>query len=222
MVIDAVIIAFQNLWEGFLSFLPNLIGAIVILVVGGVVSYVFGKWTTSLLNLFRINQLFDKSQWDEALAKAGIKTNATEFIGRIVKWIFVIVFLSAAVEVLGLVSFADFLSKVVAWLPNVLTAVVIFVVAVIVADLLEKVVKAMIEKAKIGYSSVAGAIVRWSIYVFAFLAILLQLGIAVSLVQMMFAGFVALIVLSCGIAFGLGGKEVAADILTNLRKKLRE
>ena len=211
----------MRLWQGFLNFMPALIGAVVVFFIGWLVSVAVGKLTASILKKARFNQVFEKGVWKEALAKAEFKVDAAEFVGAVVKWVLVIVFLMAAVEILGLVAFAGFLNSVLAYLPNVLVAVFIFVVAVVIADILEKVVRATIESISVGYGHLAGAIVRWSIWIFAILAILVQLKITPSLIQTFVTGFVALIALAGGIAFGLGGKDVAGEIVRDLYKKLK-
>ncbi|MBI2450563.1 MAG: hypothetical protein HYV47_03450 [Candidatus Nealsonbacteria bacterium] len=213
--------ALQGLWQGFLNFIPALIGAIVVFVIGWFISTGVGKLVAGILKKLRFNQIFNKGNWDEALAKADIKADASAFVGAIIKWVLVIVFLMASVEILGLPGFAGFLDKIIGYLPNVVVAAFIFVAAVIVADLTEKVVRVSVESMKIGYGHIVGVIVRWSIWVFAFLAILLQLRITPTLINTLFMGFVALIVIAGGVAFGLGGKDVAGEILRDLYKKLK-
>lgn len=211
-----------NLWQGFLNFIPKLIGALIVFLIGWLIAVGIGKLITEILKRLQFNKIFEKGVWKEALEKAELKIDASGFIGAICKWILVIVFLLAAVEILGLIQFADFLSKVLAYLPNVVVAALIFVVAVIIANIAEKIVRAGVESARVGYGSMAGAIVRWSIWIFAILAILMQLKIASELILTLFTGFVAMLTIAGGIAFGLGGKDVAAGILENLKKKLKE
>ena len=213
--------ALKGLWQAFLMFIPKLVGAIIIFIIGWFISVGIGKLISEILKRIKFNQIFEKGVWKDALEKAEFKIDASGFIGVICKWILVIVFLLAAVEILGLAQFADFLVKVLAYLPNVIVAALIFVVAVIISDILEKLVRAVVEGVRVGYGQVVGAIVRWSIWVFAVLAILIQLKIAPALLQSLFIGFVALLAIAGGIAFGLGGKEVAAELLQNLKKKLK-
>ena len=213
--------ALQNLWQGFLNFIPVLIGAILIFVIGWFIAIGIGKLIAEILTRIKFNQLFEKAGWGEALEKAGLKVNAAEFVGVIVKWVLVIVFLLAAVEILGFVEFAGFLKSVLAYLPNVIVAVLILVVTVIVVDIVEKIVRAAVEGVKVGYGHLVSAIIKWSIWIFAVLAILHQLGIAKPFMETLFTGFVAMLVISLGISFGLGGKEVAAEILQDLKKKLK-
>ena len=155
-----------------------------------------------------------------ALEKADVKVNASAFFGAIIKWILVLVFLLASVEVLGFVQFAEFLRGVIDYLPNVVIAVLMLAAAVIISDITEKIVRVAVEGAKVGYGNLAGAIVRWSIWTFAILAILFQLQVVPELIQTLLTGIVALIVIAGGLAFGLGGKDVAADILNNIRKRI--
>ncbi len=225
MVVDwyqITLSALTDLWQKFLIFFPKFIGAIIIFLIGWFVAIGIGKFVSEILKRLRFNQLFEKETWRKALEKAEVRVDMASFIGAICKWVLVIVFLLAAVEILGLDQFAGFLTKVLAYLPNVIVAALIFVVAVIISDILEKVVRVTIESMKVGYGQVAGAIVRWAIWIFAILMILLQLKVAAQLVITLFTGFVALIVIAGGLAFGLGGKDMASEVLANLRRKLKE
>jgi len=225
MVLDwyyVTIQALQNLWQGFLSFIPVLLGAIIVFVIGWFISVGVGKLITEILKRVKFNQIFEKGGWKSALEKAEIKVDPSGFIGAIVKWILVIVFLLAAVEILGLIQFAGFLKSVLAYLPNVIVASLIFVVTVILVDIVEKIVRAAVESIKVGYGAMVSAVIKWSIWVFALLAILHQLGIAKPFMETLFTGLVAMLVISLGIAFGLGGKEVAAEILQDVKRKLKD
>ena len=220
--LDTTIIALKNLWLGFIDFIPNLIGAIIVFLIGWLISIAVGKLIAEILKRIKFNRIFEKGGWKTALEKAEIKVDASAFIGAIIKWVLLIVFLAAAVEILGFNQLTVFLTqKVLPFLPNVVVAAFIFVVAVIIADILEKVVRAAVEGAKVGYGQLVGAIVRWSIWVFAILIILSQLGIGETFMADLFRGIVVMIVLAIGLAFGLGGKDVAAEILQGLRDKLR-
>ncbi len=213
--------ALRGLWVGFINFTPKLIGAIIVFLIGWLIAIAVGKIVAEVLKRIKFDRIFEKGSWKRALDKAEIKVDASSFIGAIFKWILVIVFLLAAVEILGLVQFASFLQNVLNYLPNIIVAAAIFVAAVIIADILEKVIRAAVESTKIGYGHIVGVIVRWSIWVFAILAILVQLRVTPSLIQIILQGIIGLIVIAGGLAFGLGGKDVAAEILQNLRRKFK-
>ena len=211
----------QDLLQGFIGFLPALVGALIIFVIGWFISSGVGRLVGDILKKIKFNQIFERGNWKNALEKADLKVDPSGFIGAIFKWVLVIVFLLASVEVLGLNQLAAFITDVLAYLPNVLVASLIFVVAVIIADIVEKVLRAAVESAQVGQAHMVGVIVRWSIWIFAAIAILTQLGITPILWQTLFTGLVALVVVAGGLAFGLGGKEVAGQWLQDMSKKLR-
>lgn len=212
----------EDFVRGLGPVLLKLIVAIVVFIIGWFVAVGIGRLIAEILKRLKFNRLFEKGVWKEALVKAEMKVDPAGFIGAIFKWIIVIVFLLVVVEISGLNQFADFLKgEVLPYLPNVIIAALIFVVAIIIADILEKIVRAAVEGIKTGYARLAGSIVKWAIWIFAIFAILVQLKVAASLIQTLFTGVVAVIVIAAGLAFGLGGKEVAKGILEDLRKKLQ-
>ena len=215
------LLSLEEFWQGFLSFMPNLIGAIIVLLIGWFIADWVGKVVTEILRKLKFDKIFERTQWQDALKKADFKVSVSHFIGELVQWVLMIVFLLASVEILGSHQLAVFLNKIINWLPNLIVAVSIFVVTVIIADFVKKIIQAFVEKAGVSHSQFVGSIVQGSIWVFAIFAILIQLGIARELIQILFTGIVALVVISFSIAFGLGGKDLAKDILERLRSKLR-
>jgi len=213
--------ALKDVWQGLIVFIPKLVGAIIVFVLGWFVSLWVGKLVVGLLEKVKFNRLFERQNWKTAFEKAGLKNNAADFIGEVVKWVLMIVFLLAAVEILGYVQFAVFLTRILDYLGNVVVAALIFVVTAVVVDLLAKVIVAMSESAKFRHALFAGEIVKWAIWIFAIFAILHQLEIAQALVDILFTGIVATLVISFGLAFGLAGKDFAVEILTELRKKIK-
>ena len=101
--------ALFDLWQGFLGFIPSLVGAIVIFIIGWFVAIGVGKLVSEILSRLKFNTLFEKTDWQKAFSKAKLDVNPAEFLGAIVKWILVIVFLLAAVEILGLPNLPRFL-----------------------------------------------------------------------------------------------------------------
>lgn len=214
--------ALQDAWQSFLIFIPKLLGALIIFVIGWFIAIGIGRLVAEILVRLKFNQIFERTGWKDALEKAELKVNPAEFIGAIFKWILVIVFLSAAVDVLELSQFAVLLNRLIGWLPNLIVAVAIFVVAIIVADIIEKVVRASVKKIGVDYVGFFGTTSRWGIYIFAGLAILAQLGVASAIINAVVFGFVGMLALALGLAFGLGGKDAAAKIIEELREKISE
>lgn len=214
--------ALQNAWGVSVEFLPKFVIGLAVFLIGWMIASGIGKVLARVLKRIKFDTLFQKSGWKTALESADIRVNPSEFVGAIVKWVFVIVFLQIFVEILGLASFANFLTRVLEWLPNVIVAAAIFVVSIIVADILEKLIKASVKKLEIKYTQLLGAVVRGAIYTFAVLAILLQLGVADAIITTVINGLVGMLALAFGLAFGLGGKDAAADAIRSFKDKLKD
>jgi len=210
-----------GIWQDFIDFIPALIGAIIVFLIGWIIAVALGQVVAEVLKRIKFNKIFETGEWKKALEKADIKVDASAFIGAIIKWVLLIIFLVVAIKILGFKELEDFFNKVLAYLPNVVVAAFMFVVAVIIADIVEKLVRAAVEGAKMGSGPMVGAIIKWSIWILAIFAILLQLGIAQTLITTIIQGIVALIVIAGGIAFGLGGKDAAAEVIKDLKNKLR-
>lgn len=208
--------SFQNLWIGVVEFIPKFIIAFIIFIIGWLIAVSLGKVVAQVLHVLKIDRLFETIGLEEPVARAGFKLDASGFIGGLVKWFFIVVFLIAAVDVLGLDQVNIFLRDVVAYLPNVIVASIILVVAAVVADVMRKIVAGSAKAAHLPSTELLGGITKWAIWIFAILAALYQLGIAGPFVQTFFTGFVAALAIGVGLAFGLGGKDAAGRFLAKL------
>jgi len=211
----------QEVWTSVAAFVPSLVGAVLVFIIGWVVAEAFSKLVGQLVRALRVDALLHKLDVGRAVERAGWKLDSGAFVGWLVKVSLVIAFLLASVNILGLTGVSDFLKDVLLYVPNVVVAALILIIAALVADVLERVVRGSAEAA--GYrGSLIGVVVRWSIWIFAFLVVLPQLGIAVALIQTMVTGFVAALAIAFGLAFGLGGKDMASSILDRVRSELRK
>lgn len=124
--------AFESFWVGFLAFLPNLLGALIVLILGWFFAIAIGRIVSGLLRKFNFNSFFENEKWKDAMEEAEVKVNPSDFLGSLVKWVLIIVVIWLTVDILGLKGIADFMGEVVAYLPNVIVAALIFVVAVMI------------------------------------------------------------------------------------------
>jgi len=212
---------FQTFWQNLTEISPPIFWAGLVLLVGIIISKWIGGLSAAFLNQIKLNQVFKRMGLEEALLKIDARLNAPKFFGEIVKWFFIIVFLMVSFEILGLTQFSQFLGKVIGYYPNIFISALIFIVAAFLADFSQKIVVGTLEKEKITYSRFVGKWISWAIWLFAILAILYQLQITPSLILVIIIGLVATISLALGIAFGLGGKELAAKILKELEEKFK-
>lgn len=216
----------QPFLQQLVVFIANLILALIVFVIGYLISIGIGKIISEILKSVKFNKLFEKEGWRRALQRANIEVNPAEFVGVIFKWVFAIVSLLIAVDVLKLTEFAKFLGQVLDYLPNVIVAVLVFVVAVIISDIVEKLVRATVERLKVGYGYIVSTIVKWAIWIFTFFLILDQLLPKSLLIKTLYSsivyGIVGALALGIGLAIGLGGKDTAAKIIEGMHKKSGE
>ena len=220
---DTLIMSFQNLWGGVIEFAPKLIIALIIFVIGLLVASIIGKFVNKIISTLRVDKAFQSVGVDEMLHKGGFTLNSGHFIGGLVKWFLVIVFLIASLEILGLSQVNDFLKNVVlGYLPNVIVAALILVVAAFIAHAMQRIVVGSAKVARVPSTHFLGGLTKWSIWAFAILAALYQLGIAGAFAQTLFTGFVAMVAIAGGLAFGLGGRDAASKYIEHLRKDIGE
>jgi hypothetical protein len=212
----------QGLWLGIAGFLPNLIVAIIIFIVGWVVASVIGKALAQVITAIKIDKLFQSAGAEQVLNKAGLKLNVGKFIGELVKWFIVAVFLMASLEILGLTQVNEFLKEVIVrYLPQVIIAVLILVAATIFADLIGRIVTGSAKAANVKSANFLGSITRYAIWIFAFIIALSELGIAAQFMQVLFTGIIATLAIGAGLAFGLGGKDAAARAIENMKNEVK-
>ena len=217
---DVIRFTLQNLWTGFVMFLPNFLGALVIFFVGLVIAAGLSKIVEKLVDALKLDRLLEQFGLGKILERADLRLDSGRFIGVLVQWFFIVVTLLAVSDILKLVAFSDFLSQVLLYVPNIIIAVLIMLAGVVMAAFLAKLVRASVLAARLHSAHFLGALTKWSVLVFAFLAALSQLGIAGALVNTLIMGFVAMLALAGGLAFGLGGRDVAAAWLEKLKSEV--
>jgi len=199
-----------GLWYGFISFVPGLLGAIILFVIGWAVGSIIGKAVTQLVAVLKIDKLFESAGANDFMNRAGLKISASRLIGGLVKWFIVVVFLMASLQIIGLTQVNDFLREAVLYyLPKVVIASLVLIIATVLADAMKKLVKASAQAANIRSANMLGSVTLYSIWIFAFIIALSELGIATAFMQILFTGFIAALAIALGLSFGLGGKDAA-------------
>jgi len=215
--------SFQNLFYGLVGFIPNLVVAIVIFVFGWLIGVGVGRVVKQVIDALRVDQALRPTGIERLLSRAGFQLSSGKFLGFLVEWFFIIVFLVASLQVLGLTQVNAFLMTVVlGYLPQVIVAVLILLVAAVIAEAAERVVAGSARAASLHAAGLLGKVTRYAIWIFAILAALAQLNVATAFVQTLFTGVVIAISLAVGLAFGLGGQASAARYLDHLHSEIKE
>jgi hypothetical protein len=207
----------QALWGTLLGFLPNLIGAILVFIVGLVVATVLERLIERVVYYLKVDTLLRRAGVEPYFEQANIKMNVGHFIGKVVYWFIAIVFLIAASDILHFAAFSSFLREtLIPFIPNVLVAVLIVLASLVAANFLRRLVVASINGARMHHAKGLGTLTWWVVFVFGFLSALLQVGVAVGIINTLITGLIAMVAIAGGLAFGLGGKDRAARFLEKL------
>lgn len=207
--LEVIQIAWINVLGQVIGVLPSIVAAFIIFILGLVIGPIVGGLVARIIRAMKIDQLIAKSGIKEALGAFG-DISISVLVGRLVKWFIVVISLIASADVLGLDQITGILTGIVNYIPQVIVAIIILAAGILIGGVLESFVK----KAAHGvdHHTVLAKISRLSVVVFAALAALIQLGVAPSLIEILFAG----VVLALALAFGLGGRAKAAETLEKM------
>jgi small-conductance mechanosensitive channel len=218
---DVLTLSFQNLWIGVVNFVPGLVIAILILILGWLIGALFGRAIWQVFKSLKVDDALRRAGFESFVRRGGLNLDSGAFIGGLVKWFVIIIFLVAALDVLGLAQVNLFLQDVVlGYLPRVLAAALVLLVAGVIGDITGRVVVASAKTAGVDSAHFVGAIAKWAIWIFAILVALSHLGIATAFSQTLFTGVVIAISLALGLSFGLGGQEAASRFIEKLRGEM--
>ncbi len=214
------LLSLQGLWYGFIETFPRILLAIIIFIIGWIVATTLGKLVMMGVDALKLDRSFKSTGVDEALARAGTRLHIGKVFGELVKWFIAIVFLVASLNILGLDQVTIFLQQVLAYIPQVIIAALILVAGTILADFVKKVVSGSAAVANVRSAKMLGSIAYYAIWILALVTALDKLGIFGYFGQILFTGLVVMIALALGLAFGLGGKDVAGRWLSRISDDL--
>jgi hypothetical protein len=214
--------SFQGLWSGVIMFIPTLIVAIVIVLIGWGISVIVYSAISKFMQSIKFDEALRKAGFDKVVSRAGLSLNSGKFIGKLIQYFIVIAFLIASFDVLGLNQVTAFLQQIVlGYLPQLIVAVLILLVGSVVGDVMSRIVMASARTAGLTHSNLLGTVTKWSIWIFVLLVALSQMGIAGGFIQTLFTGAVVAVSLALGLSFGLGGQQAAARTVERLQSEIR-
>ena len=213
----SVVDPFVSIWYWLVKAVPDVIAAIVILIVGYLVAWAVSSIVVNVLNRIKFDEwVFKKTNLSHAVGTFDL----TQFLGVVTKWYIIVLFLSATAARIQLDTLATFPSTLAMWIPQVIVATVIGLIGVAAGMYVAK----KITETRAKGAKVVAMLAKWVIYVFTVLIVLDQVGVQVALAQNSFlvilSGAVLMIALMLGISFGLGFREEAKKIITDVKRKL--
>jgi len=221
--LDLTTAALKGLWVGFLNFVPSLLGAIVVFLVGLFVANNIALLVEKIIDLLKIDRILEKTSLKAFCQKAEIRLDAGYFVGQIVRWLLILAFLIPTANILKLTSVADFLSnQIIGILPAVIGAVLIILLAILLSDFAYRSIVASAKGSGIQAAKLLGSVARWAIIIFAIITVLPLLHVPTNVINIVLIGVVAMISLAGGLAFGLGGREIATDMLKKFKNEVQD
>jgi len=207
----------QDLWWGFIQFAPKLIVAIIFFIIGWILGSLVAKAFERVINALKVDKLFASIGMDDFFRKAGMNLNTGYFIGQVVKWFVIIVFLLPSLNLVGLDYISFFLKDdVLGFLPRVIVAAFILIIATIVAEALSKAVNSSARAMNLHSANMLGTVAKYAVWIFAFIIALGQLGVAPAYMQILFAGIIGMLAIAGALAFGLGAKDAAGRFVAKI------
>jgi len=218
---DEFVQSILAVFGGITETLPKLLAALLLIIVGWMFGAALGRVVAHAIHALKLDDWLKKAGVDTFLTRAGYRLNSGAFIGWLVKAFCIIVFVVTAFDVLGLSQVNGFLTQVLVYIPQVVVATMILLAASIAAEVLGGVIGGTTKALGSHVANLLKSITRWAIWIFAFIFALAQLGIAAQYMFTLFTGIVAMLALAGGLAFGLGGKDAAADFIRTVREEIK-
>ena len=214
---DALITALSNGLSTLFSAIPRVIGFLVILIIGWIIASLLAKAVAGLLRTVKFNELADRSGFSGFVQKMGIQRDASGVLADVAKWFVRLIVLVVAFDALGLPAVSEVLQRLLLWTPNLVVALIVLVIAGLAATALSNLVRGATAQAGLGNSDLIANIARVAVMAFAVVIAVNQLGIGVQIVNTLFTAIVG--ALALGLAFGLGGRDTAAQIIETSYQK---
>lgn len=218
---DVLVTSFQALFSAMLVFVPKFLFALIVFLIGIFIAVTLGRVVMQAIRSLKIDHVLRSLGFEEYIERAGWKLDSGAFIGGLVRWFFILVFLMAALSVLQLTAVSTFLSSVVlTYLPQVIVAAAVLLIAAVLGDVASKVASGAARAARMPSAGLLGGVVKWAIWIFAIFAALMQLGLFQELILTVVQAFVYMLALAGGLAFGLGGKDAASRYIDKLKQDI--
>ena len=219
-LIDNVRGSFGDLWIGIINVLPRIVEGVVILLVGWIVAKIVSHLVGKIVKVIRLERIITTAGVKDFFQKAGIKLKIEDIFEEIAKWFILIAFFISAANAFGLPQVNGFLQDVLNYIPNVIIASIITIVGVLIANFAADLAHGTTKATKTGSPQIVASITRYAVIIFTIFAALVQLGIGKGLLDSFFNNLGLALAAAFGLAFGLGGKEIAANTIKKIQKDL--
>lgn len=221
-LVNTLSMSAQGVGRSVVDVAASVLIAVIVFVVGWLLAVLISKAVQKIVKAIKLDALLKTAGVDELLSKMEIKLNSGKFLGEIARWYLVVVFLIVSFNIIGLNQVTAFLASVaIGYLPQVVSAVLILIIAALIAEAMRKVIVASAKGASVKSANFVGSVAKWAIWIAAILAALLELQIGTTFIQTMFTGLIVALSLALGLSFGLGGQDAARDYIAKLKNEIK-
>jgi small-conductance mechanosensitive channel len=213
---QSLVTAMTALWTKVANFIPNLFGALVVLLLGFVVAKLLDALLSRLLAKLGLDRLMAGTGLTKLMGRVGIRVPISTLVGKIVYWFVLLIFLVSAAESLGLQRVSATLDVLALYLPKVFGAVLVLLVGVLLAQLVNGIVRGAAEGVGIEYAGGLGRVAQWLVIVISISVAISQLEIKTDLLNHVIVIALITVGLAVALALGLGSREIAGQILAGI------
>jgi len=211
----------EALWSRIIDFIPNLIGAVIIVLIGVIIAWIFQYIVVQILRAIRIQSLADQTGFTDVLKRAKLRTDVAEITGSFVKWLTILAFLLPASVVLQVDGVRGFVEGILGYIPVVLAVGLLVLFGTQLVEVVARLTRSVVDSLGLTISRVAEMVVRWSLYVFITITALFALGVPREFTLIMFVGIVSALALAVGLSLGLGTQGHMNDLVKRIRDELK-
>ncbi len=217
-----VVNALGDLYSKTIIYLPNILAAVIVLVLGWILAIFLSKLVVKILDVIKVDSLANQLGMQNLGQKMEKKLSLSALGGWLVKWFFFIGSIIAATDILGLQAISTFLFQgVLSYAGQVIVAMAILLLGLLAANFFSGIVNSAVKASGLHKGEALGALTKWAIVGFSVIAALSQLQIATAFLQDLFRAIVAMLAIAGGLAFGLGGQGTAKRILESAEETLK-
>ena len=201
------------------AFLPRLVAALLILLIGAAVARGIKAMIVKLLETLKVANWVKNTPVEHFFKNAEFGEKMEGVLGNIAYWILMLVVIHSTVSVLGLASLTHVLDRVLAYMPRIISSVLVLFFGLLIAGVIESLVKGSIMSISGKSARLLGKVSSYLVLIITVLAAINELRIASEFIMVLFIGFITMLSLGFGLAIGLGGQDVIRNMLSKWYKQ---
>lgn len=210
---DILLQSYNVFFNQLASFLPKLIGAVVILIFGWIIAKIIRTVSIKVLKLIRLNVITEKGGVDKFLLDGGVKKSSIEIVGTLFYWLIMVIVILAAFNSLGLSVASELFNQIILFIPNIIVAFLVVIFGLFLAKFISQALITYFTNVGMENTETIGKIAQYAIVVFVISVSLTQLNVGEEIIANAFLIIFGSLCLALALAFGLGGREWAANII---------